>query len=182
MLLLSPSLVSPFSFDIPTPDNGKNLLVYTRRNDTTSDPPLVASSDLGNFPTHIPLVPSNNDIHSTNDDDLLIELRKGKRSCTNHLVSNFVSYKTLNLIYRTFVRSISSVQVPSSLKEAISQSQWWNAMCEEMTTLEKNGAWELVDLLMGKQPVGCKWVYTIKYKADGSIDSYKARLIAKWFT
>lgn len=40
-------------------------------------------------------------------------------------------------------------------------------MCEEMKVLEKNGTWELVNLPAGKQLIGCKWVYTIKYKAMG---------------
>lgn len=55
-------------------------------------------------------------------------------------------------------------------------------MCEEMKTLEKSGTWEFVNLLAGKQLVGCKWVYTIKYKANGSIDRYKARLVLKGYT
>lgn len=41
---------------------------------------------------------------------------------------------------------------------------------EEMRTLEKNGTWELVSLLRGKNPVGYKWVFTIKYKANGSME------------
>lgn len=42
--------------------------------------------------------------------------------------------------------------------------------------------WDLVELPHGKNAVGCKWVFTIKLKANGSIDKYKARLVAKGFT
>ncbi|RVW79692.1 Retrovirus-related Pol polyprotein from transposon RE2 [Vitis vinifera] len=34
----------------------------------------------------------------------------------------------------------------------------------------------------GKKPVGCRWIYTVKYKADGSIERFKARLVAKGYT
>ncbi|RVW24991.1 Retrovirus-related Pol polyprotein from transposon TNT 1-94 [Vitis vinifera] len=47
---------------------------------------------------------------------------------------------------------------------------------------KKNKTWELVKLPAGKKPVGCKWVYTVKYRADGSIERYKTRLVAKGYT
>ena len=42
--------------------------------------------------------------------------------------------------------------------------------------------WSLVSLPPGKHPVGCKWVYKIKYRADGTIQRYKVRLVAKGYT
>ena len=46
----------------------------------------------------------------------------------------------------------------------------------------KKKTWELVKFPARKKPVGCKWVYTMKYRADGSIERYKARLVAKGYT
>ncbi|CAJ2640143.1 unnamed protein product [Trifolium pratense] len=66
--------------------------------------------------------------------------------------------------------------------QALSDRKWKQAMDLEMEALDKNNTWELVSLPNGKKPVGCKWVYTVKYKADGSIERYKARLVAKGFT
>lgn len=39
-----------------------------------------------------------------------------------------------------------------------------------------------MDLPKGKKPVGCKWVFTVKYKADGTLKRYKTRLVAKGYT
>ena len=55
-------------------------------------------------------------------------------------------------------------------------------MIEKMEALQKNSTWELVPLPKGKKTIDCKWVYTMKPKADGSINRYKARLVTKGYT
>ena len=37
-------------------------------------------------------------------------------------------------------------------------------------------------LTPGKKPIGCKWVYKIKLKSDGTLECYKACLVAKGYT
>lgn len=55
-------------------------------------------------------------------------------------------------------------------------------MQQEITALEENKTWEIVDLLKGKNTVGSKWVYNIKFKADGEVERFKARLVAKGYS
>jgi len=52
-------------------------------------------------------------------------------------------------------------------------------MTEEIQALEENQTWTIEDLPTGKKPISCKWVYRIKYKSDGSIERYKARLVVR---
>jgi len=68
------------------------------------------------------------------------------------------------------------------LHEALSNEKWKTAMREEMNALERNQTWKIVELPKEKKPVRCKWVYTLKYKADGSLERYKVRLVAKGYT
>ena len=53
---------------------------------------------------------------------------------------------------------------------------------EEMNALRKNGTWEVVDLPIDQKRVRCKWVIIVKCKADGSVERFKAKLMAKGFT
>lgn len=48
--------------------------------------------------------------------------------------------------------------------------------------MESNNTWCVVPLPSGKHTIGCKWVYKVKYRVDGSIKRYKARLVAKGIT
>ncbi|KAF5451595.1 hypothetical protein F2P56_026688 [Juglans regia] len=55
-------------------------------------------------------------------------------------------------------------------------------MAEEIQALELNKTWDLAILPPNKIAIGCKWVYRVKFKADGTIERYKVRLIANGYT
>ena len=54
-------------------------------------------------------------------------------------------------------------------------------MEEEMRTLTSNETWDLVDAPKGVKPIGCRWVYKVKYNTDGSVNRYKVRLVVKGY-
>lgn len=58
---------------------------------------------------------------------------------------------------------------------------WVEAMTKELHALEQNHTWDIVDLPTGKKPIGCKWVYKVKLKSDGSLERFKARLVGKGY-
>lgn len=109
-------------------------------------------------------------------------MRKGFRACTKHPIGNFVSYKILSLSYQAFVSVIDNIQIPHTIQEALIDPDWKKAVQDEINALVKNGTWTITKLPIGKRPVGCKWVFTIKHKADGSVERFKACLVAKGFT
>lgn len=45
--------------------------------------------------------------------------------------------------------------------------------------MRSNEVWDLVDLLSGQKTIRNKWVIKIKRRANGTMEKYKARLVAK---
>ena len=46
----------------------------------------------------------------------------------------------------------------------------------------KNDVWDIVPKPNGKSVVSLKWIYKIKHAADGSIEKYKSRFVARGFS
>ena len=111
-----------------------------------------------------------------------IALRKGVRSCTQHPISKFVSYDNLSPLFHAFTTNLSRIDVPGTIEDALAVPEWKNAVLEEMRALEKNDTWSLVELPQGKGVIECKRVFTVKVRPNGSIERYKAQLVAKGFT
>ena len=54
-------------------------------------------------------------------------------------------------------------------------------MAAEFNALVANGTWTLVPSSHSQNVVGNKWVFRVKRKANGTVDKFKTRLIAKGF-
>ena len=73
-------------------------------------------------------------------------------------------------------------QEPHSYSQAMKSVEWSDAMAKEIQALESNNTWSLCPLPNGKSLIGCKWVYKLKYRSNGSIERYKACLVAIGYT
>uniref|UniRef100_A0A2N9H3N1 Integrase catalytic domain-containing protein n=1 Tax=Fagus sylvatica TaxID=28930 RepID=A0A2N9H3N1_FAGSY len=178
-ILSSPVIPTPIPFAPQAPPISQ-VYVRRRHQDAPLVPPQVESP---------PLPPSSASTsadpplpQSTSDLDLPIALRKSKRTCTDHPISNFVSFDHLSSSFKAFSLSVSSIVVPKSYREALSHPGWRKAMEEEMHALDLNHTWDLVHKPAGTSIVGCRWVFTVKQNPNGSVDRLKARLVAKGFT
>ena len=74
---------------------------------------------------------------------------------------------------------------PNSYAEAMTRpdAQFYHeAACKEIDALLENKTWELAKLPPGRKAIGSRWVFVIKHKADGSVERYKARLVAQGYS
>nr|KAE8918680.1 Retrovirus-related Pol polyprotein from transposon TNT 1-94 [Phytophthora fragariae] len=87
--------------------------------------------------------------------------------------------------YEQFVYALLAIKYvnePQTYKQAIASgeaAQWGKAMDCEIHSHEENETWVLVPRPRGRNILKNRWVYVIKYKPDGSVDRFKARLVIK---
>ncbi|XP_048139602.1 uncharacterized protein LOC125316165 [Rhodamnia argentea] len=80
-----------------------------------------------------------------------------------------------------YQRCSVAVLEPASYEEAKSDQKWMNAMKEELTMIEKNRTWELVERPQDGKVIGVKWVFRTKLNPDGLVNKHKARLVVKGY-
>ncbi|KAL5731634.1 hypothetical protein ACHQM5_004343 [Ranunculus cassubicifolius] len=101
------------------------------------------------------------------------------RNDESSLESSHGKVRSLRDIYETC--NFTTLE-PESFEVASRREEWKDAMKEEITMIEKNKTWELVERPKDKEVIGVKWVYKTKFNPDGSIQKHKARLVAKGYS
>ncbi|KAI1004927.1 hypothetical protein K3495_g3289 [Podosphaera aphanis] len=78
------------------------------------------------------------------------------------------------------------IPIPRSYKQAIADpmfgKMWKKAIDEEIQALTLNQTWEEAFVPTDANLISTKWVFTVKLKPDGTLDRFKARLVARGFT
>ncbi|GMF37173.1 unnamed protein product [Phytophthora fragariaefolia] len=77
---------------------------------------------------------------------------------------------------------VNRIGIPKSIRDALTgvhRKQWRQALDLEYQSLLENGTWKLTGLPSGHKALPCHWVLAIKYNADGTVERFKARLVAQ---
>nr|GEX08944.1 hypothetical protein [Tanacetum cinerariifolium] len=82
-------------------------------------------------------------------------------------------------MYARVAKVEDGLRETDSYHEASENEHGISAMKAEMDALVSNQTWELVQKPPGVKPMSSKWVYKVKQKVDGTVDRYKARLVAR---
>lgn len=114
-------------------------------------------------------------------------------SSINHTHSpDHENFKSLNeLVYETHRHPLPLgltttlqdplILEPSSYTQASRYPHWKATMQEEYDALMRNQTWSLIPAKPHMNVIGCKFVFRVKRKADGSIETHKASLVAKGY-
>ncbi|OIS97889.1 hypothetical protein A4A49_62363, partial [Nicotiana attenuata] len=79
-----------------------------------------------------------------------------KPSSCAHPISQCVSYNSISPTCRASLAAYSAITEPRTYDEAKADPKWIEAMKAEISALEANQTWTIVDLPLGKTPIGCK--------------------------
>jgi len=113
------------------------------------------------------------------DEPQVIPLRRSERQRRSAITNDYVVYSLEHEC------DLSIDEDPVSFRQAMESNnseKWFDAMKEELKTMDDNKVWDLVELPKGAKRVGCKWVFKTKCDSKGKIERYKARLVAKGYT
>ena len=67
--------------------------------------------------------------------------------------------------------------LPQTVKEALEsdeKAEWRKAINDELEQLHEKSTWQLEPLPVGREAVGCKWVFLRKKDKDENVEAYKA--------
>ena len=104
----------------------------------------------------------------------------------SHRTHSMTTRSMNNIFKPKQLHTVSKHYLPLPLEQTcvtqtVFHPEWREAMSSELTALIRHGTWDLIPPPINCHPVGCKWVFRVKRKVDGSVDKFKVRLVAKGY-
>nr|GEY40923.1 ribonuclease H-like domain-containing protein [Tanacetum cinerariifolium] len=90
-----------------------------------------------------------------------------------HGIDKVVNYTNLSMGNFMFTTSLNKIHEPSTYAEAVNDIRWVEAINQEIEALNRTITWEITHLPNNKNPIGSKWIFKVKYKANGEVERYK---------
>ncbi|CAN0918362.1 Retrovirus-related Pol polyprotein from transposon TNT 1-94 [Linum grandiflorum] len=115
---------------------------------------------------------SSSSLSSTTNGSMISPPRRSTRSNLGTRLTRLNDF----VVYAT-----SDDYIPTSYEEACKDPRWVAAMNEEKQALYENHTWDIVPRPPRALVIGSRWVFTIKRHLDGSVDRYKARVVAQGY-
>lgn len=140
---------------------------------STQPTSTTPSSPIPPIPPPPPRTSTRNRTLPTKLKDFHHNLPTTKLNCVSkHHYTNFINYTNVTSPHhRHLIHNINRYIEPKTYKQASTNPKWKDAMNKEIHALEENGTWTIITLPANKVSIDSKWVYRIKYFADGSIEN-----------
>jgi len=174
-----PSIIPPSS-NTETQDIDSNAVPITRSKRTTRAPSYLSEYHCSLVPSISTLPPTDSSIpiHPLPE----IFTASSPKKTTPYPISTVVSYDKYTPLCQSYIFAYNTETEPKTFSQAMKSEKWIRVAVEELQAMELNKTWSVESLPPDKNVVGCKWVFTIKYNPDGTVERYKARLVAQGFT
>nr|GEU58208.1 ribonuclease H-like domain-containing protein [Tanacetum cinerariifolium] len=141
--------------------------------DVSTDTPPIATCHLEEVILESPNRPNNSSSYGLGGSSVSLKFNIPKslvlrRSSRQHrMPAKFDSY-VLDKKVKTFA-------------DVANDPRWVEAMNQEIEALNNNNTWEITKLPNGRKAICRKWIFKVKYKANGEVKRFKERLVAKGF-
>jgi histone deacetylase 1/2 len=176
-----PDPVSGASTPAPGESAGRSSLAAESRGDTGAAASTSSGSALGSQPrSSAPPNESTTPAAASSGDPVASPQAhepQPRRTRLQHGIRKPKTYTDGTIRYGC----LTATGEPINLEEALSNTNWKNALDVEYMALMRNKTWHLVPPEKGQNLIDSKWVWKIKRNADGTIDRYKGRLVAKGY-
>ena len=122
-----------------------------------------------------PVPEEEENLTDTAQDDTPVPLRRSTRSTQGQRPDRL----------GVWINTAAKQQTPLTVTEALNcpeHKHWKSAMEMEMNSIYSNDVWDLVKLPPDRKAIGSRWVFKKKTQDDGTVERYKARLVAQGYS